>query len=98
MSKAVRAAIGFAFATLRLHRIEAACLPTNQASVRLLEGAGFRREGFARAYLRINGAWQDHVLYALLENDPLPLRTRKPAGMPAASGIAGSQGGKPRVV
>jgi ribosomal-protein-alanine N-acetyltransferase len=79
MSKAVRAAIGFAFATLRLHRIEAACLPTNQASIRLLEGAGFRREGFARAYLRINGTWQDHVLYGLLESDPLPLRVRKPA-------------------
>jgi [ribosomal protein S5]-alanine N-acetyltransferase len=78
MSKAVRAAIGFAFATLRLHRIEAACLPTNQASIRLLEGAGFRREGFARAYLRINGTWQDHVLYGLLESDPLPLRVRKP--------------------
>jgi ribosomal-protein-alanine N-acetyltransferase len=78
MSKAVRAGIGFAFATLRLHRIEAACLPRNQASIRLLEGAGFRREGFARAYLRINGTWQDHVLYGLLESDPLPLRARKP--------------------
>jgi ribosomal-protein-alanine N-acetyltransferase len=83
MSKAVRAAIGFAFATLRLHRIEAACLPTNQASIRLLEGAGFRREGFARAYLRINGTWQDHVLYGLLESDPLPLRIRKPTGAPS---------------
>ncbi|GAC1333611.1 MAG: GNAT family protein [Beijerinckiaceae bacterium] len=80
MSKAVRAATGFAFATLRLHRLEAACLPTNEASVRLLEGAGFHREGFARAYLRINGAWQDHVLYGLLESDPLPLRLRKPGG------------------
>jgi ribosomal-protein-alanine N-acetyltransferase len=83
MSNAVRSAIGFAFATLRLHRIEAACLPTNQASIRLLEGAGFSREGFARAYLRINGSWQDHVLYGLLESDPLPPRVRK-AGVVAA--------------
>ena len=75
---ALRAGTGYAFTTLRLHRIEAACLPTNEASIRLLEGAGFAREGFARAYLRINGTWQDHVLYGLLESDPLPLRARKP--------------------
>ena len=69
MSRAVRAAIGFAFATLRLHRVEAACLPHNDASVQLLEGIGFAREGYARAYLRINGAWQDHLLFALVETD-----------------------------
>ena len=71
MAKAVRAAAGFAFQTLRLHRIEAACLPHNTASIRLLEGVGFTREGYARAYLKINGVWQDHVLYGLLENDPV---------------------------
>ena len=71
MAKAVRAAAGFAFQTLRLHRIEAACLPHNTASIRLLEGVGFTREGYARANLKINGVWQDHVLYGLLENDPV---------------------------
>jgi ribosomal-protein-alanine N-acetyltransferase len=74
MSRAVRAATGFAFATLRLHRIEAACLPHNEASTRLLERNGFKKEGYARAYLRINGIWQDHLLFALLESDPVPLR------------------------
>ncbi|MHB8885882.1 MAG: GNAT family N-acetyltransferase [Methylovirgula sp.] len=74
MSRSVRAATGFAFTALRLHRIEAACLPHNDASIRLLERIGFQREGFARAYLRINGVWQDHLLYALLETDPVPLR------------------------
>ena len=78
MSRAVRAMTGFAFTSLRLHRIEAACLPHNAASVRLLERVGFKREGFARAYLRINGLWQDHLLYALLETDPLPLRVVRP--------------------
>ena len=39
--------------------------------MRLLERVGFRREGYARAYLRINGAWQDHLLFALLEGDPV---------------------------
>jgi ribosomal-protein-alanine N-acetyltransferase len=79
MSSAVRAVISYAFITLRLHRVEAACLPHNAASIRLLERAGFTREGYARAYLRINGVWQDHLLYALLESDrplPPPLRAR----------------------
>ncbi len=74
MTKAVRAAAGFGFAALRLHRIEAACLPHNAPSMRLLERNGFQREGLARAYLRINGVWQDHVLFALLETDVGPVR------------------------
>jgi [ribosomal protein S5]-alanine N-acetyltransferase len=56
--------------TLRLHRIEAACIPSNAASVRLLERTGFRREGFARQYLCIDGVWQDHLLYARLRDGP----------------------------
>ena len=59
----------FAFGTLKLHRIEAACIPTNIASIRLLEKTGFKREGFARKYLCIDGHWQDHLLYARLEED-----------------------------
>lgn len=59
----------YAFDGLRLHRIEAACLPHNQASIHVLEGAGFRHEGLARSYLKINGSWQDHVLYALVDED-----------------------------
>jgi len=66
MTAAVRAVIPFAFATLRLHRLEAACIPTNAASIRLLENTGFGREGYAREYLCINGIWQDHLLYARL--------------------------------
>jgi [ribosomal protein S5]-alanine N-acetyltransferase len=69
MTAAVRAVIPFVFDSLELHRLEAACLPANTASVRLLEKTGFTREGLARRYLKINGVWQDHLLYALLEND-----------------------------
>jgi ribosomal-protein-alanine N-acetyltransferase len=58
------------FDVLRLHRLEAACIPTNLASIRLLEKTGFRREGYARGYLCINGTWQDHLLYARLQSDP----------------------------
>jgi ribosomal-protein-alanine N-acetyltransferase len=70
MTAAVRAVLPFAFGTLRLHRVEAACIPANTASIRLLEKSGFRREGFARQYLCIDGVWQDHLLYARLRSDP----------------------------
>lgn len=69
MTAAVRALIPYAFGTLRLHRLEAACIPGNTASVRLLEKTGFVREGYARSYLCINGTWQDHLLYARLKDD-----------------------------
>ena len=66
MTAALQALIPVAFDILRLHRLEAACIPTNVASIRLLEKAGFQREGYAREYLCINGSWQDHLLYARL--------------------------------
>jgi ribosomal-protein-alanine N-acetyltransferase len=69
MTAALRALVPFCFGTLRLHRLEAACIPTNAASVALLEKTGFQREGYARAYLCINGIWQDHLLYARLKDD-----------------------------
>ena len=68
MTAAVRAIIAFAFASLKLHRLEAACIPTNVASIGLLEKTGFVREGYAREYLCINGIWQDHLLYARLKD------------------------------
>jgi ribosomal-protein-alanine N-acetyltransferase len=70
MTAAVRALIPFCFGTLRLHRLEAACIPDNAASIGLLEKTGFQREGYARGYLCINGVWQDHLLYARLKDDP----------------------------
>lgn len=69
MLEGLRLIVGYAFDTLRLHRIEAACIPDNARSIRVLEKAGFRREGLLRSYLRINGAWQDHYLYALIATD-----------------------------
>src|SRR3954469_6784636 len=72
MTAAVTAMIPFAFGTLKLHRIEAACIPANVASVRLLERTGFKCECCARQYLCIDGAWQDHLLYARIKDDPSP--------------------------
>lgn len=69
MFTAVKALVPFIFGTLNLHRIEAACLATNEPSKNLLMKAGFRQEGIARRYLLINGEWQDHVLFALLAED-----------------------------
>lgn len=69
MASAVTATLDFGFSELRLHRVEAACLPTNAASIRVLERCGFQREGLARRYLKINGIWQDHLLFARLSDD-----------------------------
>jgi len=59
----------FAFEHAGLHRVQAAVVPRNAASARVLEKAGFHEEGLARRYLLINGAWEDHVLFALLAED-----------------------------
>ncbi|MFN3668911.1 MAG: GNAT family N-acetyltransferase [Brevundimonas sp.] len=65
---AVRAMTAHAFADLRLHRVEAACVPGNAPSRRVLEKAGFELEGQARAYLKINGVWSDHLLFGLVND------------------------------
>jgi len=69
MTNAVKALVPFVFKTLGLHRIEAACLVDNEASKNLLARTGFRQEGLARRYLLINGAWADHLLFALLKEE-----------------------------
>jgi len=63
---AVRALTGFALGRLALHRLEAACIPENEASRTLLLKAGFELEGRAQAYLKINGDWRDHLLFGLV--------------------------------
>jgi ribosomal-protein-alanine N-acetyltransferase len=70
MTQAVRGVIAFGFDELGLHRLEAACLPSNTASRRLLFRVGFTEEGYARAYLKINGRWEDHLLFGMVSGDP----------------------------
>ena len=67
MQEAVNTAAQFAFRTLRLHRIEAACMLSNAASLRVLAKTGFRQEGVALQFLKINGAWKDHILHARID-------------------------------
>ena len=61
---AVEAVVSFAFDRLGLHRVEAACVPENRASQRVLTKQKFEFEGCASSYLRINGVWRDHMLFA----------------------------------
>jgi ribosomal-protein-alanine N-acetyltransferase len=84
MTEAMNAILGFAFADMKLNRIEAACLPDNAASRALLAKCGFKEEGRARKYLRINGMWQDHLTFAILHEDweAARLRPRDPARWP----------------
>jgi ribosomal-protein-alanine N-acetyltransferase len=65
MTEGLRAVIDYAFEGLRLHRLEANFIPTNEKSARVLERAGFVVEGYARKYLFINGEYRDHVLTSL---------------------------------
>ena len=69
MTEALAELRAHAFGEMDLSRLEAACLPENAASRRLLERCGFKYEGVAQAYLQINGRWRNHVLYAALRSD-----------------------------
>ena len=69
MSEAVGLLCDFAFTTLGLHRLEAACMIDNEPSVRVLKNNKFNEEGYAPRYLKIGGVWADHRLFALCRDD-----------------------------
>ena len=69
MKEGLALALAAAFRRLRLHRVEANIQPRNVASLALVLGAGFRREGFSRRYLMIGGRWRDHERWAMLAED-----------------------------
>jgi ribosomal-protein-alanine N-acetyltransferase len=69
MKEAIEAVVHYAFTVLDISRMEAGCLPENDASRRLLEKCGYKYEGVAQSYLQINGRWRNHVLYANLRHD-----------------------------
>lgn len=66
MTNALQLLIPYTQIDLKLHRLEAACLPRNTASISLLKRVGFEEEGFAKSYLKIAGHWEDHILFARL--------------------------------
>jgi len=65
MTEAVRLAVGFAFEQVNLHRVQAAIMPRNVGSIRVVEKIGFRYEGFSEYYLKINGEWEHHNIYSM---------------------------------
>lgn len=69
MTQALHLVLGFCFDDIGLHRVEAACLPTNEPSQKLLSRCGFIEDGYARKYLKIRGEWHDHLLFSLLAED-----------------------------
>ncbi len=64
-TQGVALALRFAFGDARLHRVQAAVMPRNVASKRVLEKNAFRYEGHSLRYLEINGVWEDHDIYAI---------------------------------
>jgi ribosomal-protein-alanine N-acetyltransferase len=69
MTEALQLVLRFAFRSLKLNRIEANIQPRNLASQRLVQRAGFVREGFSRRYLKVCGKWRDHERWAILAED-----------------------------
>ncbi|RCG31227.1 N-acetyltransferase [Sphaerisporangium album] len=66
---ALAMAVDHCFFTVGLHRLEANIRPENHASRRVVEKLGFREEGIRRKQLHIDGAWRDHICYALTLED-----------------------------
>nr|WP_319473754.1 GNAT family N-acetyltransferase [uncultured Sphaerochaeta sp.] len=66
MREAVAKIVEIAFKDLRLHRIEANIIPRNKKSIQVVERSGFSFEGISKHYLKINGTWEDHAHYVLL--------------------------------
>jgi ribosomal-protein-alanine N-acetyltransferase len=75
-SRAVRLVLEYAFEHAGLHRVQPAIIPRNTASLRVAEKVGFRHEGRAKRYLKINGVWEDHEIFALTVEDWRRLRAR----------------------
>lgn len=65
MSEALTEVISYSFQTISLKRLNAACLPDNERSIKMLLNLGFEEEGYAKNYFEINGRWQDHRLFGL---------------------------------
>ena len=69
MTAAVKLTVAYGFQTLKLHRIEAGVMPHNLPSIKVLEKAGFHKEGIAKENVQINGKWQDHLILAIVNSE-----------------------------
>lgn len=70
MREGIQLLLNEAFTKLNLHRLEANIQPDNLASIKLVSGAGFEKEGFSKSYLNIGGqGWKDHERWAIINNN-----------------------------
>ena len=67
-TEAVSLAVEFAFVELKLHRVEAGVMLSNPGSMRVLEKAGFHKEGIEQKGVKINGHWEDHQIFAIISD------------------------------
>lgn len=65
-TEAVKLVLDYGFTILKLHRIEAGVMPHNLGSIRVLEKAGFEKEGISKSNVKINGKWEDHQVLAII--------------------------------
>jgi len=72
ITEGISAVLDFAFGSAGLHRIQAAIMPRNERSLRVIEKLAFRREGYAERYLQIAGKWEDHILFARTREEHVP--------------------------
>ena len=68
-TEAVSLAVEFAFNELKLHRVEAGVMLSNMGSMRVLEKAGFHKEGIEQKGVKINGQWEDHQIFAIISEN-----------------------------
>jgi ribosomal-protein-alanine N-acetyltransferase len=72
VTEALAAVLDFGFGPAGLHRVQAAIMPRNARSLRVIEKLGFRKEGYAERYLQIAGKWEDHEIYARTREEHVP--------------------------
>lgn len=83
-TEAVRLAVKYTFQVLGFHRIEAGVMPHNTGSIRILQKAGFHSEGLNKKNVLINGRWEDHLHFAIVN----PIRRARTDEGPILSVLA----------
>lgn len=69
ISEALEKSINVIFTDYDLHRIEAPVMPKNERSIKVLEKLGFINEGITKKMMKVNGVWEDHIRWSLLNPD-----------------------------
>ena len=69
MTEAIENGVDIMFSEFGLHRVEINIIPRNLRSLRVVEKLGYEREGFSNRYLEINGVWEDHIHFAVYNDN-----------------------------